>query len=303
MRGRATRVALPALVVLALVAIVAIAATGSTPSGGGDTRPPSETLLDTLFSLGVVAVILGGILLVYGLMQRKAIQREVALGRIRRTSLVSYLAFFGVFLLFSYWRLSVWEPPQPEDGEQELAFPGDTPDPTMTATERDAVYEPSISWIPIAVVVGLALAAIAAYVVAERRSRHARGEEGLAEQLALVLDDTLDDLRGEADPRRAIIAAYARLERVLAANGVSRRAADTPAEYLGRVLHDLTLDPAAVERLTALFTRAKFSHHDVDGTMKEEAIDALERVRDELRLAREAPEPTLAATPAVGARS
>jgi hypothetical protein len=296
-------VALPALVVLGLVAIVAIAATGSTPSGDGKSRPPSETLLDTLFSLGIVAVVLGGVLFAYGLMQRKAIQRELAQGRIRRTSLLSYLAFFGVFTLFSYWRLTRWDPPPPEE-EQELAFPGETPEPTTPSSEPQAAYEPSISWIPIAVVVGLVLAAIVAYVVAERRSRRGRGgAEDLAEQLALVLDDTLDDLRAETDPRRAIIAAYARLERVLAANGVSRRAADTPAEYLRRVLHDLELEPAAVERLTALFTRAKFSQHEVDSTMKEEAIDALERVRDELRLGREAPEPTVATTPAVGARS
>jgi hypothetical protein len=296
-------VALPALVVLALVAIVAIAATGSTPSGGGDTRPPSETLLDTIFSFGIAAVVLGAVLLGYGLMQRKAIQRQLASGRYQRTSLVSYLAFFGLFLLFTYWRLEHWDPPEPE-AEQELAFPGQTPQPTTPATEPDAVYEPSISWIPIAVVVGLVVAAIVAYVAAERRTPRGRGgDEDLAEQLAAVLDETLDDLRAEADPRRAIIAAYARLERVLAANGVPRRAAETPAEYLPRVLHDLELDPAAIERLTALFTQAKFSQHDVNSTMKEEAIDALERVRDELRLAREAPEPTPAATPAVGAHS
>jgi Domain of unknown function (DUF4129) len=302
MRGRAGRVALPALVVLALVAIVAVAATGSTPSGGGETRPPSETLLDTVFSLGVVAVILGGILLVYGLMQRTAIAREVASGRYPRHTGLLVVCFLAVFGSFTYWRLDSWNPSPPEE-ESDPAFPGRTPEPTTPATDPDAVYEPSISWIPIAVVVGLMLAAIAAYFVAERRSHRGRGgDEDLAEQLAVVLDDTLDDLRAEADPRRAIIAAYARLERVLAANGVPRLAADTPAEYLGRVLHDLALDPAAVERLTALFTQAKFSQHDVDATMKEEAIDALERVRDELRLAREAPEPTLAATPAVGAR-
>jgi hypothetical protein len=296
-------VALSALVVLGLVAIVAIAATGSTPGGESGTRPPSETLLDTFFSLGIVAVLLGALVLGYGLTQRKAIQREVAKGRVRRTSLVSYLAFFGVFMLFSYWRLTRWEPPPPEE-EQELAFPGETPEPTTTTSEPEAVYEPSISWIPIAVVVGLVLAAVVAYVVAERRSRRGRGgDEDLAEQLAVVLDETLDDLRAEADPRRAIIAAYARLERVLAANGVRRRTSDTPAEYLRRVLHDLELEPVAVERLTALFTRAKFSQHDVDTTMKEDAIEALERVRDELRLAREAHEPTLPRTPAVGARS
>jgi hypothetical protein len=302
MRSWATRVALPALVVLALVAIVAIAATGSTPSGGGETRPPSETLLDTLFSLGVLAVVLGGVLLVYGLTQRQAIAREVASGRYPRHTGLLVVCSLAVFGALFYRALETWSPPEPVD-EGERAFPLPTPEQTTSGTETPAPYEPSISWIPIAVVLGLVLAAIAAYVVAERRSRHARGEEDLAEQLALVLDDTLDDLRAERDPRRAIIAAYARLERVLEANGVPRRAADTPAEYLRRVLHDLELDPAAAERLTALFTRAKFSQHDVDLTMKEEAIDALERVRDELRLAREAPEPTLATTPAVGARS
>ena len=119
----------------------------------------------------------------------------------------------------------------------------------------------------------------------DARSAARRSSEELAEQLAVVLDETLDDLRAEPDPRRAIIAAYARLERVLAANGVPRRAAETSDEYLPRVLHDLALDSGAVERLTALFTRAKFSQHEVDTAMKEEAIDALEQVRDELRLA------------------
>jgi Domain of unknown function (DUF4129) len=288
MRGRATGLALPALLVLALVAVVAIAATGSTPSSSGETRPPSETLLDTMFSLGLVAVALGGVLMLYGLMQRKAIAREVASGRYRRTSLVGYLAFFGLFTAFTYWRLSNWDPPQPEEGDQELAFPGETPQPTGPETDAQAPYEPSVSWLPIAVVVGLVLAAVVAYLVAERRAqRGKRSQDVLAEELAVVLDETLDDLRAEADPRRAIIAAYARLERVLGANGVPRRPAETLSEYVPRVLHDLELDPGAVERLTALFTRAKFSQHDVDTAMKEEAIGALEHVRDELRASRD----------------
>ena len=147
------------------------------------------------------------------------------------------------------------------------------------------------------------LAGIAAYVISERRAhRGARSNEGLGEQLAVVLDETLDDLRAEADPRRAIIAAYARLERVLAANGIPRHTSETSDEYLPRVLHGLALDLRAVEHLTALFTRAKFSHHDVDAAMKEEAIDALEQVRDELRLARD--QPQLAPDPVpVGASS
>ncbi|MGH3127279.1 MAG: DUF4129 domain-containing protein [Gaiellaceae bacterium] len=295
---------LPALVVLVLVAVVAMAATGSTPSGDGSTRPPSESLLDTLFTLGLIAVAIGGVLLVYGLTQRKAIAREIASGRYRRTSLVAYLVFFAIFTGFTYWRLSEWRGPEPsEEGEQELAFPGNMPLPTLPP-EAERSYEPSVSWLPIVVAALLVLSAVVAFVVAERRaSRGRRSGEGLAEQLAVVLDETLDDLRAEADPRRAIIAAYARLERVLAANGIPRRASETSHEYLARVLNNLELDSGAVERLTALFTRAKFSPHDVDTAMKEEAIGALEQVRNELRLVREAPLPVLAPTTAPRASS
>lgn len=291
MHGRAATVVLPALVVVALVGVVAIASTGSTPGGTGETRPPSESLYDTIFSLGLVAVVLGGVLLLYGLTQRKAIAREVATGKYRRTSLVTYLVFFALFTGFSYWRMSEWRVPESQQEDNELAFPGLTPVPTPPPDDQQlAPYEPSVSWIPIAVVVSLVVAAIVAYVAAERRERRGRSSErALAEQLALVLDDTLDDLRAEADPRRAIIAAYARLERVLGANGIPRRAAETSDEYLERVLHEFELAPVAIGRLTDLFTRAKFSQHTVDSTMKEEAIGALEHVRDELRSAREAP--------------
>jgi hypothetical protein len=287
MRGRTTLVVLPALVVLGLVALVAIASTGSTPGGSGGTRPPSDSLLDTIFSLGLVAVLAGGVLVVYGLAQRKAIAQEVATGRYRRTSVATYLAFAAMFAGLFYWRLSNWTVRPGED--TELAFPGEALRPTTEPGNQVVEYEPSISWIAIIVVLALVVGAVAAYVVAERRAQRSRGTGELAEQLAVVLDETLDDLRAENDPRRAVIAAYARLERVLAANGVPRRPSETSDEYLPRVLHDLALDSGAIERLTKLYMRAKFSQHDVDITMKEEAIGALEQVRDELRLAREKP--------------
>jgi len=297
-------VVLPALVVLALVAVVAIASTGSTPGGSDDTRPPSESLLDTFFTLGIVAVLAGAVLLVYGLTQRKAIAREVASGRYPRTSILSFLVFVAVIMGIWYWGVRNPNPPGRSEEEGDFAFPGPLPTQTTPEGEQPAAYEPSVSWLPIAVVVGLVVAGIVAYVVAERRAHSTRRSgEDLAEQLALVLDDTLDDLRAEADPRRAIIAAYARLERVLAANGVPRRASETSGEYLPRVLHDLELDSGAVESLTALFTRAKFSQHVVDTAMKEEAIGALEQVRDELRLARESPRELADAAAVSGATS
>jgi hypothetical protein len=283
-------VALPALVVVALVAVVAIASTGSTSAGTGRTRPPSQTLYDTLFSIGLVGVLLGGVLFVYGLMQRKAIAHEVASGRYRRTGVVAYLVFFAAFTAFSYWRLRSWTPPEPQAEEQETSFPPESPFPTLPE-EAETSYTPTVSWIPMLVVIGLLLAGIVAYVLSERRGRRGRdalADRALALQLADVLDETLDDLRAEEDPRRAIIAAYARLERVLAANGIARRAAETSDEYLNRVLHLLELAPDAIASLTRLFTRSKFSQHDIDLAMKEEAISALEHVRDELRRTRAA---------------
>ena len=100
-----------------------------------------------------------------------------------------------------------------------------------------------------------------------------------------MLEESLDELRAERDPRRAVIRAYARLERVLAAHGIPRRPSDAPLEYLNRVLVGLSVSPESVQRLTLLFERAKFSHHDVGPEMKDEAIAALQTMQDELRTA------------------
>jgi hypothetical protein len=93
---------------------------------------------------------------------------------------------------------------------------------------------------------------------------------------------SLEDLRGEPDPRRAIVAAYARMLAVLGRLGVRRRAAEAPMEYLRRLLGALEGDPGPVRRLTDLFERAEFSRQPVTEAMRGEAIDALEAVRARL---------------------
>ena len=134
------------------------------------------------------------------------------------------------------------------------------------------------------VVAGLALAAMVAIavaqLVAERRRR--RPPPTPAERLVELLDDTLDDLEREPDPRRAVIAAWARMERGLAAAGLPRHPAEAPFEYASRVLEAALARPSSVHRLTGLFERAKFSHHPVGLADREEAIAALRTVRREL---------------------
>jgi uncharacterized membrane protein YidH (DUF202 family) len=279
----------PALVVLGLLAVVAIAATGSTERGDDRTRPPAATLLDTILSLGLVAVVAGGLLLLYGLMQRQDVGREMRSGRYPRSSLAGWILFVFAFTAFVYWR-GDWKL-RPMDSSVGDVLPtervpppsGSPPDATGTT------YEPRLAWIPILVVLGLVATAVAAHVISERRSRHRVSErEALREEIAGALDETLDDLRTESDPRRAVIAAYARLERIVAATGLPRRQAETQEEYLVRFLASLNVSETAARRLTDLFERAKFSQHAVDVDMKEEAIGALEQLRDELRRAREA---------------
>jgi hypothetical protein len=102
------------------------------------------------------------------------------------------------------------------------------------------------------------------------------------DDLLAAVDLSLEDLENEPDPRRAVIRAYARMERALGSYGIARRPSETPLEYLARALTSLRVGRRSVERLSALFERAKFSQHEIDVSMKGDAIAALGALRDEL---------------------
>lgn len=288
----------PAFFVLVLVGVVAVAATGSTPVGTAEGRPPSETVLDTFFSLALVLLAIGAALFVYGLLQRRAIAEEIASGRYPRSSLLAWTIFAALFTIAVWFGFGSWNPPLRDAPVVDIgATKGRMYEPGDALTDT-ADYRAEFAWIPVLAVVALALVAAGAWALAARR-RRATGEDDdvvLAERLAGALDDSLDDLRAEPDPRRAVIAAFARLESTLAGAGVPRAVSETADEYVARVLGRLLVDAGAIRRLAALFDRAKFSQHRIDPAMKDDAIDALVRVRDELReAARRAREAELAA--------
>ena len=120
---------------------------------------------------------------------------------------------------------------------------------------------------------------------AVRRRRALVRDMPIVEALSDVLAETLDDLRAERDPRQAVIRAYSRMERTLAARGLPRGEAEAPLEYLGRVLDAVQASAHSVRRLTQLFQRARFSTHEIDTGMKEDAIEALSGLRAELEVA------------------
>lgn len=306
MRGSAARSLVPALAVLALVGVVAIAATGSTPVGTADGRPPSETLLDTFFSLALVLLVAAAAMVVYALLQRRAISEEIASGRHRRSTFLTWVVLASMFALAAWLGYRGWNPLFGEAPTVDIGADRGRASEPGEALSDEAAYRAEFAWIPVLVLVALTAIAVLAYVLSERRRRMTRAEDetSLAERLADALDDTLDDLRAEPDPRRAVVAAFARLERTLGAAGVPRSRSETADEYVARVLALLDVPSDAVRRLTELFDRAKFSQHVIEEEMKEDAIRALERVRDELRLGarRQAAELDVAAgTPTGGA--
>ncbi|MEO5576539.1 MAG: DUF4129 domain-containing protein [Gaiellaceae bacterium] len=282
--ARTSNAFLTAAGVLVAVVFVAIAARGSTSSGDGATRKPSDALLDVLFTLYLVAIVAGAVLFVYLLLLHR--RAKVERGQARRRSVLEMLATMfllaGAATLLAR-RLADWQRPAPIEPEEAIGQP--TSLPTETAIQPTPTsYEAEIAWLPVLVTFALIVLAAVAWVLAGRARRRARGEvgSGLAAAVVQAVDESLDDLRAEPDPRRAVIAAYARLERVLAAHGLPRRPAEAPLEYLGRMLAELAVSDRAARALTDLFERAKFSQHAVGAEMKDQAIAALETVRDDL---------------------
>lgn len=166
------------------------------------------------------------------------------------------------------------------DMPRRLPVPGAQP-PPRAPSGGDAGSLP-VQWLVFAVLAGVG-GAVAAVLLARDRLRRRRAEKAAAAaELVAAVDESLDDLEREGDPRLAVIRAYGRMERTLAAGGAARRPPETPLEYLARALDAVRASRASITRLTSLFQQAKFSRHPIDAAMKAEAIGALRDLRAEL---------------------
>jgi hypothetical protein len=283
--SRLGKALLTTLGVLVAVVVVALAARGDTPAGDNTTRRPSDALTDVFFSLYVVCLIAGACLFIYMLVLQRHVRAAKGEGR-RHGALEMTLVGLGLLVLglIAARRLAGYDGPLRAPREDLFRNATQEVPQPVTAPGRGT----EVSWAPVLITIGLILLALGAWWYAGRARKRARGElrSGLALAVAQALDISLDDLRAEPDPRKAVIATYARLETVLANYGVARRPSEAPFEYLARVLASLQVGDESIATLTHLFERAKFSHHAVGPEMKDEAISALEKVRDELLAAR-----------------
>jgi hypothetical protein len=264
----------------ALLALVAAASRGdrALPSGGGG---PSDSLWDYVLSTYLVLGAVIFVVIVYVLArERESLSTRRTKHRDVR-QLLQLALVVGILFLIAPRLVDIFR-----DLDEGQTSPAQTRQSDRRGSPNDPAQEehdPRFRWEPVIVLGALGFAAAAMVAVNRARRRAAPTGDEVAEALADVLDEALDDLRAERDPRRAIIAAYARMERLLAAHGVPRHPSEAPFEYLGRVLLELDASATSVFELTALFERAKFSRHRVDAGMRDEAIAALAAVRDELR--------------------
>ncbi len=98
-----------------------------------------------------------------------------------------------------------------------------------------------------------------------------------------ILDEGLDAMLAERDPRKAVIAAYVAMERALARRGSARRPHEAPTEYLTRVLGVAPSRAGDLGELVRLFELARFSKHTVTASMRETAVDVVRRLRADLQ--------------------
>jgi Domain of unknown function (DUF4129) len=274
--SRAARLAAVGTALFLLLAVVAIASRGGFGHDGDASAGTSYTSWALSAFLVVFFAAMPFALYVFVLQQREALVRRQRKGFARRVvETLLILAAITVALAFrtklrTYFFAS------------NVVHPAGRIDPGSAAKAAHRVasgphFEYPVLWLALGAVAVLLLAFFAL-----RRKNATTAEATVSEELAATIGDAIDDLEREPDARRAVIAAYARMEGVLARHGIRRLVSETSLEYLTRVLTELTSRHEPVAQLTRLFEVAKFSRRDIDVGMKRDAIGALRAIRDEL---------------------
>ena len=275
-----------ALLILGFLVLVTLAASGGRPTLHGHlaARPVPNTLQDSWVTL--VTIVYGVVIvaILVTLFRRRRHFEDPGSHWLRNYCII--LAFMLLFTGIGYFVIThghFRERLQKQQAQQGQTTQGRKPLHLKAVPARQAHFQ----W---PVVFGLgALVLLGVVWVAVRRDRRpaATPAESVEEELARAIGSTIEDLRSERDARRAVIAAYASMERILASHGLPRGHAEVPHEYLARVLRVLHVSESSVRSLTELFEYAKFSPHEIDETMKEQAIESLVAVKQELELRQE----------------
>ncbi len=270
------------VLILALVTLLGVVAIGAQriPSAGGDSQLPLDSRvigqIVAYVTWAILAVVLVWLMLPGGGRRRRKVRPK------RGSWLATALVLIALLVVFmQLGKLS----PEPTGEEEATVVSLPEVRDTTVVTAESGVVLPAGSTTTLWIVVAAVFVTVAA-LGAIGRTRGPGEEESPPEPPAFreVIDDLLADLEGSGDPRLIVIGAYARMEQALATDGIARRRAEAPLEFLDRALRHLEVSAGAVRHLTDLFTEARFSPHVIDEDMSLQAIEALQNVRDELRI-------------------
>jgi hypothetical protein len=111
-------------------------------------------------------------------------------------------------------------------------------------------------------------------------------ERAEVDALVAAVDAADEGLSSSADPRAAVLAAYAamarQLSRGLVRHGRESRPSDTAGELLDRAVEAGLVNGSPARELTDLFREARFSEHPMDEGARSTARRCLAQVRSEL---------------------
>jgi Domain of unknown function (DUF4129) len=156
--------------------------------------------------------------------------------------------------------------------------------PPKVSLGHAATSSASDVW-PLIIGMVIAIALVVAFTLLGRRKRPARARPKDRTRLATLLDSLAagsDALSAGGEPRAAIIACYAAMERGFAAAGSAPAVADTPAEVLARATRAGLVRAEPAETLTGMFRLARYSTYPMTSADSRVAADALTQMRSDL---------------------
>lgn len=278
--GAASKVRLAVVVVLTLLVILGVAAVPPARWNPGHGPWHSD---GTAIVLGLEAV-LAGLLTWLTTLRRRRPQCGWIAGRLRgwlSILIPALMVACGVALL-RYLSL----PKTKGKPRQLVPRPTATPKLPKPGTGLPGWFS-IITLISAIVALAFLTAAIFVIIMILRRRLRAprRGPELPADEATIVreaVEAGRSALAGISDARLAIIACYLAMETSLDKAGATRGPAETADELLARSTSEGLLHGAPPTRLTALFSEARFSRHEVPASARTEALRALEEILADL---------------------
>lgn len=274
------------MLAIGAVVVLALLAGAADRSGGGEQiavpREPLIVAAQTFFWLLIAAAVGYLVLMVYALITDPS---PIVTEPRKPRTLLSYLMLLVPTLLMA---VILYARRPGGAGNSLLGRFGLGAVPPAPAAQGNGLQGPDTMWISLLIaslIAGIFLAWLFWPAPRRPRPRPRLATEEAKQPMAEAVDDTIDALRAIADPRQAIIAAYSAMEASLRRAGVRRKRSDTPVEFLARALSAVLGISIDAERLTYLFEFAKFSPHDVDESMRGDALSALLNIRAKLTAA------------------